>query len=76
MIEIIKPVVNVIDFDKIIQEDTITPSANVMEYVCRVCYNSYDKMKDGSYIDLLSKSAKKGHRSVFEFSNIQFSYLH
>ena len=45
-IEIITPVVKVIDFDKIIQEDTDTPSANVMEYVCRVCYNSYDKMKD------------------------------
>jgi thymidylate synthase (FAD) len=74
-IEIITPIVKVIDFDKIIQEDTDTPSANVMEYVCRVCYNSYDKMKDRSYIDLLSKSAKKGHRSVFEFSNIQFSFI-
>jgi len=74
-VEIITPIVNVVDFDKIISEKTTeTPSAYVMEYVCRVCYNSYDKIKADSYIKLLSDAAKRGHRSIFDFSNVQFVF--
>jgi thymidylate synthase (FAD) len=74
-VEIITPSVNVVNFDKVIgDKGTKTPSANVMEYVCRVCYNSYDKMTEGSHELLLAGAAKKGHRSIFDFSNIQFDF--
>lgn len=73
-VEIIKPVVNVVDFDKIVLKKTTTPSAYVMEYVCRVCYNSYDKITEDSHKTLLAGAAKRGHRSVFDFSNIQFDF--
>lgn len=74
-VEIIKPKVNVINFNNIVPDnDSLTPSAHVMEYVCRVCYNSYDKMTDNSYISILSGAAKRNHRSIFDFSNIQFVF--
>lgn len=76
--EFITPKVKVIDFNKIIDKDihstNYTHAAKVMEYVCRVCYNSYDKMTPDSYVDILSGAAKKDHRSVFEFCNIEMMF--
>lgn len=52
-------------------EINVSSSKKLMEYVGRVCYNSVDKIGEGSAANFLSKGASDGHRSVFEFSNIE-----
>jgi thymidylate synthase (FAD) len=48
----------------------------LQEYVGRICYNSYDKMDDmKSTTSFLTSASKKGHRSVFEFGNLQVTYF-
>jgi thymidylate synthase (FAD) len=49
------------------------PCLKIIEYVGRVCYNSYDKITSDSYKKFLSQAAKRGHRSIFEFSNLMFA---
>jgi thymidylate synthase (FAD) len=53
---------------------TELPSAEKLtEYVGRVCYNSYDKIINNSYIKFNYNGAKKGHRSIFEFNQLKIS---
>ena len=41
------------------------------EYVGRVCYQTQDKITNDSYVKFLCHSGKNGHRSLFEFSNLE-----
>ena len=50
-----------------------TPAEILMEYVGRICYNSHDKLTDTSLKPFLISAAIKGHKSLFEFSDLQFS---
>ncbi len=52
-----------------------SPCEIVMEHIGRVCYNSYDAMTDTSITKFLSSAANKGHRSIFEFGQLQFMMI-
>lgn len=78
MIEIITPEVEVYNIYKLIEKlqemsPTGTHTELLTEYIGRVCYNSYDKMCEDSYIEFNNGAAKKGHRSIFEFNNHQLN---
>ncbi len=50
-----------------------SPCEIVMEYIGRICYNSHDVMTDDSITSFLSAAANKGHRSIFEFGQLQYT---
>lgn len=52
---------------------SITPNAEkLMEYCCRKCYNSIDKITDMSYITFLQSAMKRGHFSILSFAHAVF----
>ncbi len=50
------------------------PSKMMMDYVGRVCYNSYSSIKEGSYKRFISHGAARGHRSISEFGTFKLSF--
>jgi len=52
---------------------SITPNAEVhMELCARECYNSVDKMKEGSHIGFLCGAIKRGHFSILSHAHVTF----
>lgn len=43
-----------------------------IEYACRTCYQSYDKIGEGSAARLISSCIKRGHESVLEHASLTF----
>lgn len=52
-----------------------SPCEIVMEHIGRICYNSHDAMTDKSIEKFLGAAAKKGHRSIFEFGQLQYTLI-
>lgn len=53
-------------------------AANVLskiEYACRTCYQSYDKISEGSAERLIRSCIKRGHESVLEHSSLSFKII-
>jgi len=51
----------------------LTPNAERhMEYCARFCYNSLDKMKDGSHVGFLRGAMKRGHWSILGHAHCTF----
>lgn len=83
----VSPTGTLIDINKLVKERfkgysnkaeldaKFTPCEIVMEHIGRVCYNSYDAMTDTSIEKFLSSAANKGHRSIFEFGQLQFTAI-
>lgn len=78
-LEILKPQAELIDINKIVkdrQKELIShakPSEIIMEYVGRICYDSWEKRTADSVQPFLITAAKKGHRTIFEFNQLFFS---
>jgi hypothetical protein len=53
----------------------LPPVEKLTEYIGRVCYNSYNKITENSYIKFNYNGAKKGHRSIFEFNQLKVSVI-
>jgi len=75
-VEIISPKVEVYDINELFNSLPIPPievpnrcGERLSEYIGRVCYNSYDKLKGDSFINFNRKAASDAHRSIFEFNN-------
>lgn len=66
---IVKPEVKIIgDFDP---KDIMS----VCEYAARTCYQSYDKIEEGSAEKILANCVKRGHESVIEHRSITIEAL-